>query len=73
MVIEAVEKTKARKLPLLVIETKRKVPYRDPRFDPYSIDVIKQAVGYANQMGAPYFAMHTCMQLEMICIDILSR
>ena len=58
LVIEAVEKTKARKLPLLVIETKRKVPYKDPRFDPYSIDVIKQAVGYANQMGAPYFA--TC-------------
>ena len=67
LVIEAVEKTRARKLPLLVIETKRKVPYRDPRFDPYSIDVIKQAVGYANQMGAPYFA--TCNGEIMVVFE----
>jgi len=67
IVIEAVEKTKARKLPLLVIETKRKVPYRDPRFDPYSIEVIKQAVGYANQMGAPYFA--TCNGEIMVVFE----
>ena len=58
LVVEAVEKGKAKRIPLLVIETKRKVPYRDPRFDPYSIEVIKQAAGYANDMGAPYFA--TC-------------
>ena len=58
LVIEAVERGKAKKIPLMVIETKRKVPYRDPRFDPYSIQVIKQAVGYANLLGADYFA--TC-------------
>ncbi len=58
LVIEAVEKGRAKRIPLLIIETKRKAPDRDPRFDPYSINVIKQAVGYANQMGAPYFA--TC-------------
>ena len=67
LVIEAVEKTRAKKMPLLVIETKRKVPYRDPRFDPYSIDVIKQAVGYANQMGAPYFA--TCNGEIMVVFE----
>ena len=67
LVIEAVEKTKARKLPLLIIETKRKVPYRDPRFDPYSIQVIKQAAGYANQMGAPYFA--TCNGEIMVVFE----
>ena len=67
LVIEAVEKTRAKKIPLLVIETKRKVPYRDPRFDPYSIDVIKQAVGYANQIGAPYFA--TCNGEVMVVFE----
>jgi len=67
LVIEAVEKTRARKLPLLIIETKRKVPYRDPRFDPYSIQVIKQAAGYANQMGAPYFA--TCNGEIMVVFE----
>ena len=67
LVIEAVEKARAKKIPLLVIETKRKVPYRDPRFDPYSIDVIKQAVGYANQMGAPYFA--TCNGEIMVVFE----
>lgn len=67
LVIEAVEKGKAKKLPLLIIETKRKVPYKDPRFDPYSMDVIKQAVGYANQMGAPYFA--TCNGEIMVVFE----
>lgn len=38
---------KGKEIPMLVIETKRKVPYRDPKFDPMSRDVIKQAEGYA--------------------------
>lgn len=70
IVIEAVEKGKAKKIPLLVIETKRKVPYRDPRFDPYSIEVIKQAVGYANLLGAPYFA--TCNGDIMVVFETFS-
>lgn len=56
LVVEAIERGK--KLNLLVIETKRKVPFIDHKFDPYSTDVIKQASGYANSLGAPYFA--TC-------------
>jgi len=56
LVIEAIEKGK--KLSLLVIETKRKVPFVDRKFDPYSKDVIRQASGYAVELGAPYFA--TC-------------
>jgi len=36
-----------RELPILVIETKRKVPYREPRFDPFGKDVIAQAERYA--------------------------
>lgn len=70
IVIEAVEKTRAKKIPLLVIETKRKVPYKDPRFDPYSIEVIKQAVGYANLLGAPYFA--TCNGDIMVVFETFS-
>ena len=42
----------------MVIETKRKVPYREPRFDPFGKDVIAQAERYATWLGAPYFA--TC-------------
>ena len=45
LVVEAIDKGK--KLSLLVIETKRKVPFIDRKFDPYSKDVIKQASGYA--------------------------
>lgn len=56
LVVEAVDKGK--KIPLLVIETKRKEPFVDRRFDPYSKDVIRQASGYAVELGAPYFA--TC-------------
>jgi len=56
LVVMASEKGK--EIPILVIETKRKVPYRDPRFDPFSKDVIKQAEGYATWLGAPLFA--TC-------------
>jgi hypothetical protein len=58
IVIEAVKKGQAQKKALLVIETKRKVKPIDPRFDPYSIEVIKQAADYANHLGADYFA--TC-------------
>jgi hypothetical protein len=46
LVVEAIDKGK--KLSLLVIETKRKVPFIDRKFDPYSKDVIKQASGYAS-------------------------
>jgi len=56
LVVEAVDKGK--RIPILIIETKRKVPYRDPKFDPFSKDVIMQAERYAMYMGAPYFA--TC-------------
>jgi type I restriction-modification system DNA methylase subunit len=56
LVVEAIDR--GEKLNLLVIETKRKVPFIDHKFDPYSTDVIKQASGYANSLGAPYFA--TC-------------
>ena len=58
LVIYAVEKGRARAFPLLVIETKRKVPYLQRRFDPFSRDVIAQAERYATWLGAPYFA--TC-------------
>jgi len=47
-----------REIPVLVIETKRKVPYVERRFDPFSKDVITQAERYATWLGAPYFA--TC-------------
>jgi len=46
LVVEATDKGK--KLSLLVIETKRKVPFIDSKFDPYSKDVIKQARARAN-------------------------
>ena len=45
LVVEAIDKGK--RLSLLVIETKRKVPFTDRKFDPYSKDVLKQASGYA--------------------------
>lgn len=54
LVIEAIDKEK--KLALLVIETKRKVPYIERKFDPYSKDVIRQASGYAVDLGSPYVA-----------------
>ncbi len=58
LVVYAVEKGRARPFPLLVIETKRKVPYLQRRFDPFSRDVIAQAERYATWLGAPFFA--TC-------------
>jgi hypothetical protein len=39
LVVEAIER--GEKISLLVIETKRKVPFIDRKFDPYSIDVIR--------------------------------
>ena len=65
LVIEAVEKGK--KIPILVVETKRKVPYIDRKFDPYSKDVIRQASGYAVELGAPYFA--TCNGDVLVLFD----
>ena len=65
LVVEAIDKGK--KLSLLVIETKRKVPFVDRRFDPYSKDVIKQASGYAVDLGAPYFA--TCNGETLVLFD----
>jgi len=49
---------RGKEFPILVIETKRKVPYVDSKFDPFSKDVIGQAEKYATWLGAPYFA--TC-------------
>lgn len=57
LVVYASEKGK-RPIPILVIETKRKVPYRSVRFDPWDKNVIAQAERYATWLGAPYFA--TC-------------
>jgi len=57
LVVYASEKGK-KPIPLLVIETKRKVPYRTTRFDPWDRNVIAQAERYATWLGAPYFA--TC-------------
>lgn len=57
LVVYASEKAK-KIIPILVIETKRKVPTLDPRFDAFSDRVINQAERYASRMGAPYFA--TC-------------
>lgn len=54
-------------MPLLVIETKRKVPFIDRKFDPYSKDVIKQSSGYAVELGAPYFA--TCNGEVLVLFD----
>jgi len=65
LVVEAIDKGK--KLSLLVIETKRKVPFVDRKFDPYSKDVIKQASGYAVDLGAPYFA--TCNGEVLVLFD----
>jgi len=65
LVVEAIDKGK--KLSLLVIETKRKVPFIDRKFDPYSKDVIKQASGYAVDLGAPYFA--TCNGEVLVLFD----
>jgi len=45
-------------IPILVIETKRKAPYRSTRFDPWDKNVIAQAERYATWLGTPYFA--TC-------------
>ena len=57
LVVFARERGKA-PIPMLVIETKRKVPHIEPKFDPFSKDVIAQAERYATWLGAPYFA--TC-------------
>ncbi|MEM2118116.1 MAG: N-6 DNA methylase [Candidatus Bathyarchaeia archaeon] len=65
LVVEAIDKGK--KLSLLVIETKRKVPFIDRKFDPYSKDVIRQASGYAVDLGAPYFA--TCNGEVLVLFD----
>jgi hypothetical protein len=65
LVVEAIDKGK--KMSLLVIETKRKVPYIDRKFDPYSKDVIRQASGYAVELGAPYFA--TCNGEVFVLFD----
>jgi hypothetical protein len=65
LVVEAIDKGK--KLPLLVIETKRKVPFIDRKFDPYSKDVIRQASSYALELGAPYFA--TCNGEVFVLFD----
>jgi predicted type IV restriction endonuclease len=51
----------------LVIETKRKVPFIDRKFYPYSKDVIRQASGYAVELGAPYFA--TCNGEVLVIFD----
>jgi type I restriction-modification system DNA methylase subunit len=65
LVVEAIDKGK--KLSLLVIETKKKVPFIDRKFDPYSKDVIKQASSYAVDLGAPYFA--TCNGEVLVLFD----
>jgi type I restriction-modification system DNA methylase subunit len=65
LVVEAIDKGK--KIPILVIETKRKVPFIDRKFDPYSKDVIRQASGYAVDLGAPYFA--TCNGDVLVVFD----
>jgi type I restriction-modification system DNA methylase subunit len=65
LVVEAIDKGK--KMALLVIETKRKVPFIDRKFDPYSKDVIRQASGYAVELGAPYFA--TCNGKVFVLFD----
>jgi type I restriction-modification system DNA methylase subunit len=65
LVVEAIDK--GRKIPILVIETKRKVPFIDRKFDPYSIDVIRQASSYAVELGAPYFA--TCNGEVLVLFD----
>ncbi|KPV63623.1 MAG: N5-glutamine S-adenosyl-L-methionine-dependent methyltransferase [Candidatus Bathyarchaeota archaeon BA2] len=65
LVVEAIDKGK--KIPLLVIETKRKEPFVDRRFDPYSKDVIRQASSYAVELGAPYFA--TCNGEALVVFD----
>jgi type I restriction-modification system DNA methylase subunit len=65
LVVEVIDKGK--KLSLLVIETKRKIPFIDRKFDPYSKDVIKQASNYAVDLGAPYFA--TCNGDVLVLFD----
>ena len=51
LVVYASEKGK-KPIPILVIETKRKVPYRTTRFDPWDRNVIAQAERYATWLGA---------------------
>ena len=50
-----------------MIETKRKVPFIDRKFDPYSKDVIREASNYAVDLGAPYFA--TCNGDVLVLYD----
>jgi len=66
LVVYAKEREKA-PIPMLVIETKRKVPYIEPKFDPFSKDVIAQAERYATWLGAPYFA--TCDGYTLVLFE----
>jgi len=66
LVVYAKERGKA-PIPMLVIETKRKVPYVEPKFDPFSKDVIAQAERYATWLGAPYFA--TCDGYTLVLFE----
>jgi len=66
LVVYAKEREKA-PIPMLVIETKRKVPYVEPKFDPFSKDVIAQAERYATWLGAPYFA--TCDGYTLVLFE----
>jgi len=58
---------RGKEIPILVIETKRKVPYVEPKFDPFSKDVIAQAERYATWLGAPYFA--TCDGYTLVLFE----
>jgi len=58
---------RGKEIPILVIETKRKVPYIEPKFDPFSKDVIAQAERYATWLGAPYFA--TCDGYTLVLFE----
>lgn len=51
--------------PILVIEAKRPDGSNKRDIDPYSPKVIKQAFGYAAQMGAPYFATFNGQRLVL--------
>lgn len=72
LVVFARERGKA-PIPMIVIETKRKVPHIEPKFDPFSKDVIAQAERYATWLGAPYFATcngHTLVLFETFKVGV---
>lgn len=65
--------------PYLVIECKKYIKSKEIRsIDPFSYDVISQAMGYATELGAPYFATYNgdvgaLFQTHQECVPLFER